>query len=95
VSVALISQSFLMSSWYSWYHAWLPILPTVDLALPSGIQRRFISFVLKRLLGHFLEPGQLDVNQVDSQIGSGFVQVKDLRLDPEVRPSICKGLYGH
>ena len=69
-----------MSSWYSW----LPSLPSIDFTLPSGIQRRFFSFVLKRSLGHLLKPGQLDGDQVDSQVGSGFVQVKDLELDNEV-----------
>ncbi|TFY57663.1 hypothetical protein EVJ58_g6885 [Rhodofomes roseus] len=56
-----------MSSWTSW----IPSLPTIDLSLPSGIQRRFISFALKRSLGHLLKPGQLDLQQVDSQIGVG------------------------
>ncbi|KAL5511695.1 ATG2 [Sanghuangporus vaninii] len=64
--------------------SWLPFtfsfsLP--DLAPPLSIQRRFISFILKRSLGHLLKPGQLDVNQIDAQIGNGFVEVKDLELD--------------
>ncbi|RDB21446.1 Autophagy-related protein 2 [Hypsizygus marmoreus] len=67
-----------MSSWYS---SWLPGLPSINLALPSSLQGRFISFVLKKSLGHFLRPGQLDSRQIDSQIGSGFVQVNDLELD--------------
>lgn len=44
-----------------------------------------MSFVLKKTLGHLLKPGQLDAQQIDSQIGSGYVQVKDLELDSEVR----------
>jgi autophagy-related protein 2 len=52
--------------------------------LPSSIQRRFISFALKKSLGHLLRPGQLDVHQIDSQIGSGYVQVKNVELDNEV-----------
>jgi autophagy-related protein 2 len=68
-----------------WYSSWLPSLPSIEFALPSGIQRRFISFVLRKSLGHFLKLGQLDVNQIDSQIGSGYVQVRDLELDNEVR----------
>jgi len=72
-----------MSSWFS---SWLPGLPSIGyLPLPSNIQRRFISFVLKRSLGHLLKPGQLDVQQIDSQIGSGHVQVNDLELDNRVR----------
>lgn len=70
-------------SW--WTPSWIPSFPSIDLSLPSGIQRRFISFALKRSLGHFLKPGQLDIQQVDSQIGSGYVQVRDLELDNDVR----------
>ncbi|KAE9409647.1 hypothetical protein BT96DRAFT_953466 [Gymnopus androsaceus JB14] len=66
----------------SWFPSWLPSLPSINyFTVPSGIQRRFISFILKRSLGHFLKPGQLDVEQIDSQIGSGYVQVNDLQLD--------------
>jgi autophagy-related protein 2 len=71
----------------SWFPSWLPSLPSVNLSLSSSIQRRFISFVLKRSLGHLLKPGQLDIRQIDSQIGSGYVQVTDLEVDPEV---MCK-----
>lgn len=57
-----------------------------DFAVPSGIQRRFFSFLLRKTLGHFLKPGQLDLHQIDSQLGSGTVQVKDLELDGQVSP---------
>ncbi|KAL5529268.1 hypothetical protein ACEPAG_5253 [Sanghuangporus baumii] len=66
------------------FSSWLPFtfdFSFPDLAPPLSIQRRFISFILKRSLGHLLKPGQLDVNQIDAQIGSGFVEVKDLELD--------------
>ncbi|EPQ58082.1 hypothetical protein GLOTRDRAFT_35556 [Gloeophyllum trabeum ATCC 11539] len=78
----------------SWITSWLPPLPSIDLssALPSAIQSRFISFVLKRTLGHFVKPGQFDVNQVDSQIGSGFVQVRDLRLDEDAINRLLQGI---
>ncbi|THU88398.1 hypothetical protein K435DRAFT_969064 [Dendrothele bispora CBS 962.96] len=79
-----------MSSWFS---SWLPGLPSINyLTLPSNIQRRFISFVLKRSLGHLLKPGQLDVQQIDSQIGSGHVQVKDLELDNQAINDLLSGL---
>ncbi|KAH9951459.1 hypothetical protein B0H21DRAFT_719094 [Amylocystis lapponica] len=47
-----------------------------------------------RSLGHFLKPGQLDIEQVDSQIGSGYVQVRDLELDndPSGNNSLIHGL---
>ena len=82
--LALSRYSILMVSWFS---SWLPELPTIDFALPSGLQGRFISFVLKKSLGHFLKPGQLDSRQIDTQIGSGYVQVNDVELDNEVRLS--------
>jgi len=69
----------------SWFLSWLPGLPSIDFALPSSIQRRFISFALKKSLGRILRPGQLEVHQLDSQIESGYVQLKDLELDSEVR----------
>lgn len=72
-----------------WFSSWLPGLPSMDFALPSSIQGRFISFALKRSLGHLLKPGQLDINQIDSQIGSGYVQIRDLELDNEVRLITC------
>ena len=80
----LSSPLTLMQSWLS---SWLPGLPSLDFTLPASLQGKFISFVLKKTLGHFLRPGQLDSRQVDSQIGSGFVQINELELDNEVRLS--------
>jgi len=68
----------------SWFTSWLPSLPTINLAVPARLQGRFVSFVLKRTLGHLFKPGQLDSPQIDSQIGSGYVQVNDLELDESV-----------
>ncbi|KAG2157198.1 hypothetical protein DEU56DRAFT_8443 [Suillus clintonianus] len=77
-----------MSTWYS---SWFPGLPSFDFSLPSAIQRRFLSFVLKKSLGHLLKPGQLDLHQIDSQIGSGVVQVRDLELDDQAINKILSG----
>lgn len=79
--ICLSSIQSISMSW--WAPSWLS-LPSVDFSLPSGIQGRFISFILKRTLGHFLKPGQLDIQQIDSQIGSGYVQVRDLELNYDV-----------
>ncbi|KAJ6547632.1 hypothetical protein B0H19DRAFT_1221605 [Mycena capillaripes] len=76
----------------SWYSSWLPGLPSISFALPASIQRRFISFVLKKSLGHLLKPGQLDIDQIDSQIGSGYVQVNDLQLNSQAINSALLGL---
>lgn len=51
-------------------------------SLPSSVQARFLSFALRKALGHLLLPGQLDVEQINSQIGRGYVQVNELRIDP-------------
>ena len=66
-----------------WYSSWIPDLPNINFGIP-GIQGRFVSFVLKKSLGHLLKPGQLDSHQIDSQIGSGYVQINNLELNPEV-----------
>ncbi|KAI0093682.1 hypothetical protein BDY19DRAFT_1063485 [Irpex rosettiformis] len=77
-------------SW--WSTSWLPSIPSIDFSLPSGIQKRFISFTLRRTLGHLLKPGQLDTQQVDSQIGSGYVQIRDVELDNDAINSMLSGL---
>ncbi|EJD05775.1 uncharacterized protein FOMMEDRAFT_153115 [Fomitiporia mediterranea MF3/22] len=63
-----------------------------SLTPPLSIQRRFISFLLKRSLGHLLKPGQLDIDQIDAQIGNGFVEIKDLELDCNAINSFVDGL---
>lgn len=68
----------------SWLASWLPSIPTINLSIPTSIQGRFISFFLKKFLGHFFKQGQLDTPQIDSQIGSGYVQINDLDFDPVV-----------
>lgn len=62
--------------WFSF-----PPISLPSLAAPSSIQRRFISFILKRSLGHFVKPGQLNADQIDAQIGNGVLEVKNVELD--------------
>ncbi|KAF8212161.1 hypothetical protein K438DRAFT_1806068 [Mycena galopus ATCC 62051] len=76
----------------SWFPGWLPGLPSIGFALPASIQGRFISYVLKKSLGHLVKPGQLDIDQIDSQIGNGFVQVNDVQLDNQAINSALSGL---
>ncbi|KAJ7235449.1 hypothetical protein B0H12DRAFT_1141515 [Mycena haematopus] len=76
----------------SWFPSWLPGLPSISFTLPASIQGRFISFVLKKSLGHLVKPGQLDIDQIDSQIGSGYVQVNDVQLDNQAINSALSGL---
>lgn len=72
-------------SW--WSPSWFPNIPSFDLSIPAGLQRHFLSYLLNKFLGHFVKNGQLDARSIDSQIGSGYVQVKDIELDPTVHIS--------
>jgi len=62
----------------------LPSLSLPSFSVPAAIQRRFIAFVLQKSLGHLVKPGQLDGNKINAQLGSGYVEVKDVQLDEQV-----------
>ncbi|KAI6109491.1 hypothetical protein F5141DRAFT_1215004 [Pisolithus sp. B1] len=76
----------------SWYPSWFSGFPAFDFGVPASIQRRFFSFALKKALGRFLKPGQLDLHQIDSQLGSGAVHVTDLELDEQAINELLVGL---
>lgn len=59
----------------------LPSLPSIS--LPTDVQRRFLSYVLKRALGRFIRSG-LDVDKIQSQIGEGRVEIEGLVVDEDV-----------
>ena len=65
----------------------LPSISLPAIPLPANIQRRFLSFLLRRTIGHLVKPGQLDINQIEAQIGGGKVDIKDVELDPQVSVS--------
>jgi autophagy-related protein 2 len=60
----------------------LPSFPTIS--LPANIQRRFLSYVLKRALGRFIKSG-LDVDKIQGQISAGWVELEGLHVDEQVR----------
>ena len=60
----------------------LPSLPSIS--LPANIQRRFLSYVLKRALGRFIRAGGLDVERIQTQMSEGWVEVEGLELDNDV-----------
>lgn len=66
----------------------LPSLGLPTFSIPVSIQRRFFSFILRRALGKFLKPGQLEANQIEAQIGSGSIDITELELDDEVSPNM-------
>lgn len=76
----------------SWYPSWFSGFPAFDFGVPASIQRRFFSFALRKTLGRFLKPGQLDLHQIDSQLGSGAVHVTDLELDEQAINELLVGL---
>jgi autophagy-related protein 2 len=73
-----------MISWGQFFPFSLPSITLPTLSIPINIQRRFLSFVLKRTLGHLVRPGQLDTHQIDAQIGNGWIEITDIELADEV-----------
>lgn len=71
-------------SFFSWPFA-LPAIPSIS--LPANIQRRFLSYVLKRALGRFVKTGGLDVDRIQAQISEGWVEVEGLEVDEAVSNS--------
>ncbi len=57
-------------------------LPSVSaFSLSANLQKRILSYLLKRTLGHFVDGGQLDPTQLDAGIGSGRIEIRDIELD--------------
>ncbi|CAO1630003.1 unnamed protein product [Jaminaea pallidilutea] len=48
--------------------------------LSTSLQKRIVSFILKRYLGKYVQPGQLDWNQIDAGITQGTLDIKDVHL---------------
>lgn len=69
------------SNLFSWPFT-LPGLPSIS--LPANIQRRFLSYVLKRALGRFVKTGGLDVDRIQAQISEGWVEIQGLEVDTDV-----------
>lgn len=59
-------------------------IPAPFLSISSTLQRNILSFLLKRTLGHLIKGGQLDLNQIESGIGAGRVELRGVELDPQV-----------
>jgi len=63
----------------------LPSLPSIS--LPANIQRRFLSYILKRSLGKFVKAGGLDAERIQAQISEGRVEIEGLEIDVDVSGS--------
>ena len=60
-------------------------LPSISAySLSSALQRRVLSFLLKRTLGHLVRGGQLDLDQIEAGIGSGRIEIRNVELDSQV-----------
>ncbi|OCF72102.1 hypothetical protein I204_07366 [Kwoniella mangroviensis CBS 8886] len=57
----------------------LPSLPSIS--LPANIQRRFLSYVLKRSLGRFVKDEALDAERIQAQLSEGRVEIEGLEID--------------
>ncbi|WVW83423.1 hypothetical protein I302_105443 [Kwoniella bestiolae CBS 10118] len=57
----------------------LPSLPSIS--LPANIQRRFLSYVLKRSLGRFVKDEALDAERIQAQLSQGWVELEGLEVD--------------
>lgn len=62
----------------------LPALPTPS--LPQSIQRRLLSFLLRRAVGTLVEGG-LDPEQIEADLAQGSARVSNLQLSSKVRPT--------
>lgn len=60
----------------------LPSFPSIS--LPANIQRRFLSYVLKRAFGRFIVASGLDVDRIQAQISQGLVELERLEVDANV-----------
>ncbi|KAK8870012.1 hypothetical protein IAR55_000582 [Kwoniella newhampshirensis] len=70
---------FSLPSFFTTFPFALPSLPSIS--LPANIQRRFLSYVLKRALGRFVRHGALDAERIQAQISEGWLEIEKLEVD--------------
>ncbi|KAN0061095.1 autophagy-related protein 2 [Thecaphora frezii] len=60
-------------------------LPSISAAysLSNALQRRILSYLLRRTLGHLVKGGQVDLDQIETGLGLGKIEIKDVELDAE------------
>ncbi|CAO3568283.1 unnamed protein product [Mortierella alpina] len=61
-----------------------------SLAVPAGLQKRLVSFLLQRAIGHFLED-HLDLEKLDIELSNGIVHLTDLKLNTRVLNELVAG----
>ncbi|GMK55469.1 hypothetical protein CspeluHIS016_0205250 [Cutaneotrichosporon spelunceum] len=67
------------------------LLPSIS--LPANIQRRLLSYVLKRALGRFFLASGFDVERIQTQLGEGRIDLERLEVNVhEINALIPEGL---
>ncbi|KAG0301791.1 autophagy- protein 2 [Dissophora globulifera] len=61
-----------------------------SLAVPVGLQKRLLSFLLQRAIGHFLED-DLDLEKLDIELSNGIVHITDLKLNTTALNDLVAG----
>ncbi|KAJ3197360.1 autophagy- protein 2 [Irineochytrium annulatum] len=56
--------------------------------LPAGIQKRLALFLVRRAIGQFLD-SELDLDNLDLQLGNGKVKLRDLGLNLQLLNELC------
>ncbi|KAG0366681.1 hypothetical protein BC939DRAFT_464075 [Gamsiella multidivaricata] len=59
-------------------------------AVPLGLQKRILSFVLQRAIGNFLED-DLDLEKLDIELSNGVVHLTDLKLNARALNDLAAG----
>jgi autophagy-related protein 2 len=60
-----------------------------SLGLPTNVQNRLLSFLLRRLLGHLVVGGQVQLDRIDADLTRGKLVLGHVDLEAEVRISFC------
>jgi hypothetical protein len=60
-----------------------------SLGLPTNVQNRLLSFLLRRLLGHLVVGGQIELDRIDADLTRGKLVLGHVDLEAEVRTDSC------
>jgi hypothetical protein len=63
------------------------VWPFASWSIPLTIQKRLFKFLLKKAIGQFLF-NELDVDNLDVQVGNGLVYLKNLALNVQVKTDV-------
>jgi autophagy-related protein 2 len=55
-----------------------------SLSLPTSIQNKLVSYLLKRFLGSVIKGGEIDLEKVEMDLKNGRVEIRDVEVESEV-----------